>query len=439
MDFEKLPEFYKRLDSKYNVTNSDLENATYTSVESNFVYSARYARHRWFNYKEGFSPVLVDRIFNEYGLDDKAYVCDPFCGAGTTLTVAKERNMHSVGFEVNPFAAFITKVKTGNYEKNDLDELWEHLSKLKELEIKPDVDLPENEYVRRIFDQEMLISQINIRDYIFSIKTEQVRELLFFAWLCTLEECSLYRKAGNGLKKKKYAPIYGEEGPHLFAVRKIEERCEKIKEDFGPAGSNIIPEVYSASAENMTDYISQNSLDLVLFSPPYANCFDYTKIYYLELWFGEFVKSKDDQKDIRMQSIRSHCHATWPDRYTDFHLDDLNDELLPLLSEQKLWTDRIPGMLNGYFADMEHVLRQIHISLKTGGHCAIVVSNSAYAGVIIPTDIFLAEIAERIGFEVEEVEVERLIITSSQQYKKTEHIRKYLRESIVKIKKVRSL
>ena len=136
-----------------------------------------------------------------------------------------------------------------------------------------------------------------------------------------------------------------------------------------------------------------------------------------------------------MNSVRSHCHATWPERYTSFHLPELNDQLLPLLKEQKLWTNRIPEMLNGYFADMEEVLRQIHAALVSGGHCAIVVSNSAYAGVIIPTDLFLAMIGERLGFQVEEIEVQRLIITSSQQYKKTEHLRKYLRESIVKLKK----
>ncbi len=92
-------------------------------------------------------------------------------------------------------------------------------------------------------------------------------------------------------------------------------------------------------------------------------------------------------------------------------------------------------MLNGYFADMCEVLKQIHRSLKPGGTCSIVVSNSAYAGIVIPTDLFLAMIGEQIGFKVREIEVERLIITSSQQYKKTEHIKKYLRESIVKLEK----
>ena len=66
MDFKDLPEFYKKLDAKYRVSNNELDAATYTNVDSNFVFSAKYARHRWFNYKEGFSPVLVEKIFDEY-------------------------------------------------------------------------------------------------------------------------------------------------------------------------------------------------------------------------------------------------------------------------------------------------------------------------------------------------------------------------------------
>ena len=76
MDYNSLPNFYAALDAKYNVTNNELNSATYTNVDCNFVYSAKYARHRWFNYKEGFSPILVEKIFNEYKLNKSSVVCD---------------------------------------------------------------------------------------------------------------------------------------------------------------------------------------------------------------------------------------------------------------------------------------------------------------------------------------------------------------------------
>lgn len=68
MDYANLPEYYSRLDKQFTIKNADIDAATYTNVDSNFVFSSNYPRHRWFNYKEGFSLVLVERIFNEYGL-----------------------------------------------------------------------------------------------------------------------------------------------------------------------------------------------------------------------------------------------------------------------------------------------------------------------------------------------------------------------------------
>lgn len=435
MDFKDLPDFYKGLEKKYNVTNNELDSATYTNVDSNFVFSAKYARHRWFNYKEGFSPILVEKIFDEYGLNESSIVCDPFCGAGTTLAVAKAKGMKSIGFEVNPFAAFISKIKTENYTDSDIDDFKILLTNLEQIDAKRPMPLPENEYLRRIFEAEMLTVQLNIRDFISNVSLGKARDLLFFAWICTLEECSLYRKAGNGLKVKRNPPKYEVGHAFRFALEKIQNKAKSMIEDYSDDDNGPIPELYVESVTSLELYVQNETIDLILFSPPYANCFDYTKIYYLELWFGEFVNSTVDQKNIRMKSLRSHCHATWPERYTDFSLPELNEQILPLLREQKLWTNRIPDMLNGYFADMEESLRQMYKVLKNGGHCSIVVSNSAYAGVIIPTDIFIAMIAEKIGFKVKEIAVERLIITSSQQYKKTEHIRKYLRESIVKLEK----
>lgn len=435
MNYNDLPVFYKKLDENYNVVNGGFESATYTNVDSNFVFSSDFARHRWFNYKEGFSPILVEKIFEEYDIDKNCIVCDPFCGAGTTLTVAQKHGINSIGFEVNPFASFITKVKTNVYTEKDMEELDKLVDELRKVKVYKNCHSMDNEYMCRVFDEDMLQCQLNIRNYILNNQESKAGELLKFSWLCTIEQCSLYRKAGNGLKKKKNPPTYGEKGAMAYALEKIIEKIESIKEDYDSQDNGPIPDLNIDSATTILEKVKRESLDLVLFSPPYANCFDYTKIYIVELWFGDFIHSTEGQKSIRMKSIRSHCHATWPNRYENFYLSELNDEILPLLRQQKLWTNRIPDMLNGYFADMEEILKQIYIALKKGGHCSIVVSNSAYAGIIIPTDIFLAKIGERLGFQVEEIEVKRFIITSSQQYKKTEHIRQYLRESIVKLKK----
>jgi DNA modification methylase len=434
MNKTDLATFYENIDSKYILTNNALQNASYQS-DSNFTLSVKYPRHRWFYYKEGFSPVLVEDLLREFRATQDSVVCDPFCGAGTTLAVAQANGMQSIGFEVNPFAALISSVKTAKYTEEEISEFTMYLDTLLESALDISYPAPDNEYLRRIFSPKMLTIQQNIKAYIRDLPEGNAKDLMYFCWLCTLEDCSLFRKAGNGLKVKTRKPDFSILGEKLYAVTAIQERAKIIMQDIKNPVEGPIPTIYCESATTMESTIGANSLDVVIFSPPYANCFDYTKIYYLELWFGGFVNSKNDQNDIRMKSIRSHVHSTWPERYENFRLPELHDVIIPLIEKEKMWTNRIPSMLNGYFADMSETLRQIFMCMKPGGHCAIVVSNSAYAGVIVPTDVLLARIAENLGFKIIEIKVERLIITSSQQYKKTEHIKKYLRESIVKLQK----
>ena len=429
-----LVKFYEGLDSLYIVTNNELQNASYQS-DSNFTLSTKYPRHRWFYYKEGFSPDLVENLLKEFGATKDSVICDPFCGAGTTLAVAQANGMRSVGFEVNPFAVLISSVKTAQYTPEEITTFRHYLFSLSKLSLDITYPAPDNEYLGRIFSTKMLSVQQNLKSYINGLPEGNAKALMFFCWLCTLEKCSLFRKAGNGLKVKTRKPDFEDKNEKAYATSEIQERANIILQDISNPIEGPIPVIHGESSSTLESTVEANSLDAVIFSPPYANCFDYTKIYYLELWFGGFVNSKADQKKIRMKSIRSHVHTTWPERYESFHLPELNEKIIPLIAKGDLWTSRIPLMLNGYFADMSETLRQVYSCLKPGGRCAIVVSNSAYAGVIVPTDLFLARIAEDLGFSVQEIEVERLIITSSQQYRETEPIKKYLRESIVKLQK----
>lgn len=73
-------------------------------------------------------------------------------------------------------------------------------------------------------------------------------------------------------------------------------------------------------------------------------------------------------------------------------------------------------------------------SIRTRWFCTIVVSNSSYGGIVVPTDLLFSIFAEKIGFEVSRIEVARYIITSSQQYNITKE-QKLLRESVICLKK----
>jgi hypothetical protein len=100
-----------------------------------------------------------------------------------------------------------------------------------------------------------------------------------------------------------------------------------------------------------------------------------------------------------------------------------------------LWSKRIPAVVRGYFDDMHTLLEKLYFQTQKGGCVGVVIGNSAYSGVIIPSDILIAQIAKEVGFNVENIFITRHLTTSSQQKKDLEPLKEYLRESIVLLKK----
>ena len=263
------------------------------------------------------------------------------------------------------------------------------------------------------------------------VADKKIRNLLLLGWLSCLEELSNYRKAGNGLKKRKTVK------PFIVSAESVVERLESqykmMLADLmsGRAGASVENVVYNDTCLNFSEVLGRDTLDGIIFSPPYANCFDYTEIYKLELWFGNFVSNREDLKRLRTKSLKSHLNVKYDfANLTDSSIALLNEQIAKIAASE-LWDQRIPQMLYGYFTDMFNVIDNCFASLRKGGFCAIVVGNSAYSGIVVPTDLILSLYAQQIGFTVNKIEVDRFIITSSQQYEKTKENGKYLRESVI--------
>lgn len=59
----------------------------------------------------GAPPHLVRTYLQDFGLDERHTVLDPFCGTGTTVVECKLNYVKGVGLEANPFAHFASTVK----------------------------------------------------------------------------------------------------------------------------------------------------------------------------------------------------------------------------------------------------------------------------------------------------------------------------------------
>ncbi len=383
--------------------------------------------HRWFNIKEGYSKELILNLINEFNIQ-KGYIVDFFNGSGTTCLVAKEKGYKYFGFEINPFLYLLSRVKLADYSERDIKEIKKNkeniFKKYKRIKIIDSVNLS---ILEKVFKGN-LENILKIRTLIFKIDDKKIRDFFIIAMLSVIDDVGFAKKDGNGLKYPKNKIISN----FLTTFSKkidlmlldIKNFKYKNKKGFGiiNCDSRDIPKKYIDKIKKKTS--------LIVFSPPYANCFDYTEVYKLELWLGGFVKKYEELKNIRNNSLSSHLNKNL-DSYKSYSFIKKD---LKILQNKKLWSKKIIQMLNGYFYDMERILNYSYNILTTGGYCIIVVGNSAYSGHIIKTDVILSKIATNIGFSSSEINIARKLRASSQQAKLFKG-NNALRESVIILKK----
>ncbi|GAI80370.1 unnamed protein product, partial [marine sediment metagenome] len=210
------------------------------------------------------------------------------------------------------------------------------------------------------------------------------------------------------------------------------DKCRMMLFDINRFNPDIETKIINGSMINNNNYnlIKNNSVGITIFSPPYANCFDYCEVYKMEIWMGEFVFSYDDFWKYRSIAVRSHVNAKFD--HTIKNSNNSVNVIADLISCFNVWNKNIPDMVRGYFDDMANFFIKFKEIMIPGSKCYIVVANSGYRGVIVPTDLLLAEVAEKLGMEVEKIVYARKIRASSQQMEELHNdYENLMRESVI--------
>lgn len=419
---------YTEFEKKYKLVDYDNR---FESTPVNFKLSKSIPKHRWFTYKEGFSPFFIREFIEAYNVKGgECVIFDPFGGIGTTVLEASNMGFVAMSNDINPLSNYIAKIKAENYNDEDVIQLIKARQEFMDRELKNSIEPPNNDTVIKYFNPETLENLLKIQYWIVNLAEDKISRIFHLIFLTLLETLSTHRKDGNGVKvKKNFDSLTNiDEIKHLF-IERLDIFIEDINNIYSPVKRPII--LHQSSFDK---YTLPFKADLVITSPPYANCFDYSKIYLVELWMGSFFKTKEDQQSFRESSIQSHVHYSWKRDQTSFNNDTV-EKIVNYLNRQKLWNKKIPTMLNGYFFDLEKVLQELINNLNPNSTIGFVVGNSVYAGLPIATDLILASMAERLGFKVEEIKVYRKLTASSQQMKKlSSEQHKFLRESLVVLK-----
>jgi site-specific DNA-methyltransferase (adenine-specific) len=299
----------------------------------------------------------------------------------------------------------------------------------------------------KVFEPDILGAVLRLRALIEErAPTKAARRFLLLAWLSILQDVGSYFKEGNGIKYRNRRRQVGgyvarpegrwqlerfgaDQAAFVRAAFRI--RLGGMLDDVpawrsGHWGTQRIVE---GDALVEADLLEDASFDSVLFSPPYANRFDYFESQKVELWFGGFVDSYQELATLRKRSLRSHLGAALDRPVTG--RPDL-EELVGLIDPASYAARvRVPALLRGYFTDMAAVLRACRRLLRPGGRCFVVVGNSAYGGVIVPTDSLIARVGLDAGFAEAAVVPVRHLTVAPQQRTVLRGREGWMRESIV--------
>jgi SAM-dependent methyltransferase len=427
---------------KFRLVERDFIVAPDSTLEHQVVAALNENRpvHRWFRFKEAFAHTLLRRIIEDYLPKNQKLIrfLDPFCGTGTSLLSAQELSEHGyeiigTGIERNPFVHFVakTKIAAGEINLRDYDRLRRDVLK----HYIRRISLPSLTSIRsgRCITRRAARRIVELRDSIVTSATGATRDALLLGLAASIEPLSKVRKDGRALRIVK-------KSRHSID-QCIADKWQIISDDVSHWKKNVHIQKSEILLGDGRDPgmcgVEDNSIDLILTSPPYPNNIDYSEVYKLELWLLGFVGDSNSFYKLRRSTFRSHPSirpAAMPkDLKAVVNTGSLDNCLAPLLDrlekEGEPWRFR---MLSSYFIDLWSFLKRSARCLKTDGFLVVVIGNSlhgnAHLSFLVPSDLIVASMGRELGLEVQTNAIARAL----RRRLSGNH---FLRESVVIMKK----
>ncbi|HIE37188.1 TPA: hypothetical protein EYP83_03380, partial [Candidatus Geothermarchaeota archaeon] len=308
-------------------------------------------------------------LLKKYDVDSGDWVLDPFMGVGTTPLTCREYGVNTVGIEISPLFKLIAEAKIMDYDIEDIKKYFNYL-----LSYRKRIDLNGiHGLLKKAFPKPSLIDILRIREAIENIYEGRYRNLFYLALLSAANKSTYMIKDGSKLRfSKRNIP------PFIDVFRRTVNMI--IRDIIEMELKNVYYYLYQGDARQMT-MVEDESIDLVITSPPYLNKIEYTTVYEIEylILYG----------DTRVNPLRSYIGLTFSRR--DF------------IELPKIIDKDLPPAAHAYFNDMYKVLNEIYRVLRGGGKAILVVGQGIFPDRIIPSDEILAKLGREIGFRRPEI------------------------------------
>ena len=373
--------------------------------------------HYLFRFPAKFHPPAIRCLIDRYSTSGDT-ILDPFCGSGTLLVESLLAGRAAIGLDVDPVAAFISRVKCTPLPpkllkaafdalRNDLRDVrrpkWEYdrlihedLSPHSIARFRKALGIPEIPRLDHWFRVYVAIDLARLRAAI--MRADVGPRLRDFFLACF---AGIIRNASNadpvpvsGLEVTAHMRKIDEDGRRIDPFELFERRVERELAgmcELWQQAEEVSVRVQRGDATELTRQIRPASVDVVITSPPYNTAVDYYRRHTLEMYWLGMVSSQYDRLKLAPKYLgRFQVRQSNPKLNCTFK----SEYIKRLIMHAGSVSPAQQRAVTHYCASMRRSLAHIAKVLKPNGRAVFVVGNSKWNGRRVRATKLLTEIAK---------------------------------------------
>lgn len=392
-----------------------------------------YASHNLHSFPAKFPPQLPHRFITALTAPGEV-VLDPMVGSGTTVLEALLVGRQGIGFDIDPLALLISRVKSTPLDLERVVEVGNGVLKRATLAVQE----RKQELVKTLENQRNSRTR-NFLDYWFTPETqielqalvleiENIPDLAIRAFFELTYSAIIITKSSSvslaldiaHTRPHRAKVILDENGDVIsgkdvmkqapsrlkYVTKTLRSPLEEFQKQFKKGINNLLdsapkqvsPWVLFGDAQRLP--ICDNSVDLIVTSPPYpANAIDYMRAHKFSLvWMGYPIVNLG----------RKRKEYIGGEAVTGVDFEVLPVETASVVTDIASRDDKKGQVLHRYYSEMTKVLREMFRVLKPNKSAIVVVGSSTMRGQDTRTPECLVDIGRTIGFEVPRIGVRNL-------------------------------
>lgn len=316
-------------------------------------------------------------------------VADVFCGCGTVAVEAKRKGYDFWGCDLNPVAILLSKVKTNDYDSNQV-RIYSNIIE-EEFRNRPNVDTYDiaNERLQYWFVRNQYNDLYKLKNIITNLNCDDNYRELF---LCVFS--SILKSTSKWLTKSIKPQIDPNKEIHDVLdsfIKQVNVFIKAIDEEDYNHNSHI-----QFSCQNVLDITQHEYVNLIISSPPYVTSYEYADLHQLSTLWLDYV---EDYRDLREDSIGSRYQA---ENIVYPNLTNTAQEIA--IKFKGAQRDAIAR----YYSQMYSVISKAYQLLVPRGRCVFVIGDTEYQTVKIQNARCLSEALIDNGFIIEEISKRRV-------------------------------